>query len=159
MPNCRKPKLVLLTASIKRSGFDLTLTDEILDRIEAVGFRGDNLAFAIIATNILIRKKSIAQRGLFYRVVSAGWLPPTDKDQYERLMTQLRETSYVPFSWLVDNFRSSIKPSSWSKLEHFTNKVAEAHRKDYQPVLDHESLLKISLLLNHVDSNGVIDAK
>ncbi len=134
MSDCRKPKLVSLTASIKRGGFDLTLTDDSIDRIGAVGFRGDNLALANIATNILIREKPITLRGLFYRVVSAGWLPSTDKKHYGRLgrlMTRLRETGCVPFSWLVDNLRSSIKPSSWSGLEDFTDTVAEAYRKDF----------------------------
>jgi hypothetical protein len=71
---------------------------------------------------------------LFYRVVSAGFLPSTDKEHYSRLgrlLTRLRESGLVPFEWLVDNVRSSIKPSSWSGITQFVDTVQRAYRKDF----------------------------
>jgi hypothetical protein len=73
-------------------------------------------------------------RGLFYRVVSAGWLPSTDAKHYAalgRIVTILRERGIVPFEWLVDNIRSTIKPGSWSGLGDFADDVRDVYRKDF----------------------------
>jgi hypothetical protein len=69
-----------------------------------------------------------------YRAVSAGWLPSTDKQHYGRLgriMTTLRERGVVPFSWIVDNIRSTIKPSSWAGLGEYVETVRDCYRKDF----------------------------
>jgi hypothetical protein len=69
-----------------------------------------------------------------YRAVSAGWLPSTDKEHYTRtgrLMTTLREGGVIPFSWIVDNVRSTDKPSSWAGLKDFGDTVREAYRKNF----------------------------
>jgi hypothetical protein len=79
-------------------------------------------------------EQPLTLRGLMYRVVSAGWLPSTDKEHYNRLgrlMTCLREAGVVPFSWIVDNVRETIKPSSWSGLSDYIDTVQEAYRKDF----------------------------
>ena len=73
-----------------------------------------------------------------YRVVSAGWLPSTDKEHYARLgrmMTTLRERGIVPFSWIVDNVRSTIKPSSWSGMSDYVDSVRECYRKNFWAML------------------------
>src|SRR5690606_7414642 len=70
----------------------------------------------------------------FYRVVAAGWLPSTDKQHYDRIgrvMGTLRESGVVPFRWIVDNLRSTMKPSSWSGLDDFADTVRDAYRKDF----------------------------
>lgn len=79
-------------------------------------------------------------RGLFYRVVSAGWLPSTDKQYYQtlgRVMTILRETGVVSFRWIVDGVRATVKPSSWSGLADFADTVRDAYRKDFWARLPH----------------------
>jgi hypothetical protein len=73
-------------------------------------------------------------RGNMYLVVSAGWLPDTsDKsyDRIQRLLNRLRERGTVPFRWVVDNVRQTIKPSSWSGLADFAETVQDAYRKDF----------------------------
>jgi hypothetical protein len=73
-------------------------------------------------------------RGNMYLVVSAGWLPDTsDKsyDRIQRLLNRLRERGTVPFRWIVDNVRQTIKPSSWSGLGDFAETVQDAYRKDF----------------------------
>lgn len=47
------------------------------------------------------------------------------------MMTRLREAGIVPFTWIVDNMRSSIKPSSWSGLNDFADTVRSAYRMDF----------------------------
>jgi hypothetical protein len=46
-------------------------------------------------------------------------------------MTTLREAGFVPFSWIIDNVRSTIKPSSWSGLNEYVETVRECYRKDF----------------------------
>jgi hypothetical protein len=69
-----------------------------------------------------------------YLVVSAGWLPDTGAQSYnrvQRLLNRLRVNGAVPFSWVVDNVRSTIKPSSWSGLADFADTVRDAYRLDF----------------------------
>ena len=102
--------------------------------IISTGLRVKNLSLAFVATEILVQENPITLRGLFYRVVSAGWLPSTDKKHYARLgriMKTLREEGVVPFSWIVDNLRSSLKPSSWSGVGDYVDTVQDAYRKNF----------------------------
>lgn len=129
-----KTKLDSVLSDIEDAGFGVTLTPQRVAHIAAAGFTRKNLPLAIVATDILHREKPITLRGLFYRVVSAGWLPSTDRQHYTRLgrmMTTLREAGCVPFDWLVDNLRNSIKPSSWSGLGDFADTVRDAYRMDF----------------------------
>ena len=48
-----------------------------------------------------------------------------------RIATALRDKGIIPLDWIVDNVRSTLKPSSWSDLEDFWETVAEAYRKDF----------------------------
>jgi len=103
-------------------------------QILTLGFRRKNVELANMAAEIAFREHPLTLRGLFYRVVSLGGLPSTDKKQYNRLnriLTKLREGGAVPFSWIVDNVRSTIKPSSWSGLPDFVETVEQAYRMDF----------------------------
>ena len=83
------------------------------------GLSRKNFPLAFEASLITAREHPLTLRGLFYRVVSAGLLPNTNKEHYVRLgrvMNALREDGIIPFSHLVDNLRSTVKPSSWAGL-------------------------------------------
>lgn len=126
-------KLDSVLSELRDSGFMPTLTRESYEYIIDAGFRRSSLPLAFVATQIALQEHPLTLRGLFYRVVSAGWLPSTDKKHYDRLgriMTRLREAGCVPFSWIVDNLRSTVKPSSWSGLTDFAEVVRDAYRKD-----------------------------
>lgn len=79
-------------------------------------------------------------RQLFYRLVSAGHLPSTDKKYYRqigRVMNRLRRSGDVPMPWMVDNTRATMKPSSWSGVEDFAEHARRLYRRDFwaqQPV-------------------------
>lgn len=123
-----------LRNQIVNMGYNLTLTDASIAKIQSCGFRGNNLNLALVAVNILKHEQPITLRGWMYRVVSAGWLPSTDEKQYRRfgrIATRLRERGAIPFYWLVDGVRSTLKPSSWAGLEDFTETVSDAYRKDF----------------------------
>lgn len=130
----KKANLDSIRKQIANQGFSIGLDDDSVERIADAGFRGKNLALALVATEIACDEHPITLRGLFYRIVSAGFLPSTDKVHYTRtgrVMTALREKGIVPFHWLVDNVRSSLKPSSWSGIEEFVETVQRAYRKDF----------------------------
>jgi hypothetical protein len=128
--------------SLQARGWEPTLTQQSYERIAGCGceFQVKTLAVAIVAAGILERERPLTLRGLFYRVVSAGWLPSTDKKHYAalmRVMTILREAEVIPFSWLVDGIRSTDKPSSWSGLQDFADTVRDAYRMDFWERLPH----------------------
>ena len=94
----------------------------------------DNLPLAAVATELLALHEPDTVRGVMYSIVSAGWLPDTGKVSYariQRLLNALRKKGVIPFEWVVDNVRSTIKPSSWSGLGDFADTVADAYRKDF----------------------------
>ena len=129
-----KPKLDSLLDELSDCGWSPGLDHESYQRILDSGLRGKNILLACVATEIALNEHPLTLRGLFYRVVSAGFLPSTDKKHYGRIgrvMTTLREAGIVPFHWLVDNLRSSIKPSSWSGIGDFVETVRDAYRKDF----------------------------
>jgi hypothetical protein len=129
-----KTNLASLSQQLRNRGWQPAVTEDLCEAILASGLRGKNLPLAVVATDIAAQQKPLTVRGLFYRVVSAGWLPSTDKKHYDRLgrlLTTLREENIVPFSWIVDHGRSTLKPSSWSGLDDFVETVQAAYRKDF----------------------------
>ncbi|MDP1797232.1 MAG: hypothetical protein Q8K78_07110 [Planctomycetaceae bacterium] len=130
-----KPNLdSFLSQMIAESGYDPSLAPESYVSIARCGLQQRSLWLAIAATGLLVREKPCTLRGLFYRVVSAGVLPSTDKEHYQKLgrvMTTLREAGVVPFSWLVDNVRATQKPSSWSGIADYADTVRNAYRLSF----------------------------
>ena len=123
-----------LRGELERGGWEPGLAQAWYQEIVEAKFRGKNLALAAVATEICHDEQPLTLRGLFYQVVSAGWLPSTDRKHYDRLgrlLCTLRETSVLPFEWIVDNMRQTVKPSSWSGLQDFTETVRNAYRKDF----------------------------
>ena len=95
-------------------------------------FRSKNHALCREAVAILEREQPITLRGLLYQLISAGSLQ-NSKREYVRLggvMTRLRESGDVPFTWIVDHIRATLKPSSWTGLANFGESVRQAYRKD-----------------------------
>ena len=134
MAKRQKTDLDSLCDQIREFDFVPGLHKDSYRNILDCGLRGKNLPLAAIAADLLLQEHPSTLRGVFYRVVSAGVLPSTDKQHYRRLgrvMTKLREAGIVPFSWIVDNMRSTNKPSSWSGLADFTETVRNAYRLDF----------------------------
>jgi hypothetical protein len=130
----KKTKLDSLLQELRGKGWDATLAEQSYLNIIGAGLRSKNLPLAAVATQLALEQHPITLRGLMYRVVSAGWLPGTDREHYSRLgriLTALREADVVPFKWIVDNVRSTEKPSSWSGLGDFAETVKRAYRKDF----------------------------
>jgi hypothetical protein len=130
----KKTDLVTVLDGMRTKGFDPDLTEQSYRNIIGTGLRSKNLSLAFVATQLALEQNPITLRGLMYRIVSAGWLPSTDKEHYHRLgrvLTTLREAGVFPFGWIVDNIRSTEKPSSWSGLGDFAETVKRCYRKDF----------------------------
>jgi hypothetical protein len=101
-------------------------------------FRAKNRGLLEGAVKVLKAEHPMTLRQLFYRLVSAGLLANA-KGDYNRLgnvMTRAREGGAVPFPWLVDHVRATLKPSSWTGLADFGESVRESYRKDFWASLD-----------------------
>ena len=93
-----------------------------------------NLPFAAVTTELLGANQPDTVRGTMYLAVSSGLLPDTGSSSYNRvqgLLKRLRNNGVIPFEWVVDNIRQTVKPSSWSGLEDFAVTVREAYRKNF----------------------------
>ena len=115
-----------LLANLDSFGIKPTLTKETYERILASGFRGDSNTLATILCQEAVELQPITLRGLFYRVVSTGFLASTDDEHYKRvgrLVTRLRRIGLIPYPWIVDSMRSTDKPSSWTGLTDFAETV------------------------------------
>jgi hypothetical protein len=126
--------LSVLYKDLEDSGWQVSQKAEAYSIIADAGFTRKNLALAAVAMDIAERENPLTLRGLFYQVVSAGWLPSTDKKHYARfgrLVVALRRKGVMPFWWITDSLRSTLKTSSWSGVEDFANTVRNAYRKDF----------------------------
>jgi len=130
----RKAKLDSVRDAVSAGGWETKLTDRTIQNIIDTGIRGKNLPLSVVACEIALEQNPLTLRGLMYQVVSAGWLPSTDNQHVARLgrlLTILRERGLVPFSWIVDNVRSTDKPSSWSGIGDYIDTVQRCYRKDF----------------------------
>lgn len=97
--------------------------------------RDGSLAFAAASMELLFANKPDTVRGNMYLLVSrGGWLSDTSDQSYDktqRMLKNLRVSGVVPFDWVVDNIRSTIKPTSWAGLDDFADTVARAYRLDF----------------------------
>jgi len=132
-------KVETLLANLGSINWKTQLTPETLGQLCNIGLRGESEVLAAITCELAIDCQPITLRGLFYRVVSTGYLPSTDAQHYKRvgrLVTQLRRKGLLPYAWIVDSMRSTNKPSSWTGLGDFGDTVREAYRKDFWHHLD-----------------------
>ncbi len=71
-------------------------------------------------------------RQVFYRMVSIGAVDKTEreyKSTVTRLLSELRLSGDIPFSWIADNTRWQRKPTTYSSLEQALRYTAEAYRR------------------------------
>lgn len=116
------------------AGWDEADVGRVYGRLIKSQFNGDNLPLACVATELLAARQPDTVRGIMYAVVSAGWLPDTGEKSYnriQRLLKALRTKNVVPYKWIVDNIRHTIKPSSWTGLKDFVETVQDAYRLNF----------------------------
>ena len=123
-----------LLSRLAKLGWESGLTRESLDAVADLPLRGDSFELAAITCELAIDNQPITVRGLFYRVVSAGFFPGTDDkfyNKFQNLLVSLRRHRLIPYPWIVDNIRGTIRPNSWSGLEHFADTMKNVYRKHF----------------------------
>jgi hypothetical protein len=118
------------------AGWDEEETDLWYMRLIEAGTTSALLPLAAVSVEYLRSLRPDTVRGNMYRVVSdkTRFLPDTGPKSYaciQRLLNRLRMKRVVPFEWVVDNVRETIKPSSWSGLADYASTVALAYRKNF----------------------------
>ena len=111
------------------------LVESWYDDICNAGFRGmESHTSVAVLCGLAYDNQPLTVRSLMYRGASVGLFPSTDGKWYNktvRLAGRMRKTDLIPYSWIVDNLRSTQKPSSWAGLEAFADTVRNAYRKDF----------------------------
>ncbi len=95
--------------------------------------RGEIDAIKEAIYDALMEDAPMTVRQVFYRLVSTGVIGKTEgeyKSTVVRLLTRMRLSGEIPFSWIADNTRWMRKPRTWSSLESMLQRTAEAYRRD-----------------------------
>lgn len=123
-----------LLVNLDSLGLDTDLTRDSYQRIIDGGFRGENLVLAAEIASIVVEHQPLTLRAIFYQVVSAGLKPSTDEIHYKavgRVLKRLRRLGILPYNWIIDSMRSTVKPSSWSGLADYIETVQESYRRNF----------------------------
>jgi hypothetical protein len=99
-----------ILANLVSLSIEPMLTDESYQAIAKAGFREDNGTLAAIICQELVESNPVTLRGLFYRVVSTGFLPSTSQEHYSRvgrIVTRMRRCGLIEYDWIVDSLRST----------------------------------------------------
>ncbi len=86
-------------------------------------------------------EQPISVRGLFYRMVSRGLVPKTDKADkktgtpsgygiVQRELLKMRRRGDMPYSWITDGTRLRLKPRSWSSAQAALENTARMYRRN-----------------------------
>lgn len=91
----------------------------------------ERLKDAIYST--LAQDHPMTVRQVFYALTVQGLIPKTEgayKGIVVRLLTQLRRSGEIPYSWISDNTRWMRKPRSYDGLQDFLEQTARFYRRD-----------------------------
>ncbi len=117
------------------SGWSEQELDENYRILCGSGTSMSNLPLACCAAEYLSANHPDTVRGVMYQMVSnTPFLADTSDPSYnrvQRLLSRLRENGTIPFEWIVDNVRRTIKPSSWSGLHDYVETVRDCYRLDF----------------------------
>jgi hypothetical protein len=73
----------------------------------------------------------VTVRGLFYRVMSRGLLPKTEKGYrvVQRQTLKLRRAGVLPYGWITDGSRLRLQPATWSSAQAALENTAKMYRR------------------------------
>jgi hypothetical protein len=80
-------------------------------------------------------EEPVTVRGLFYRVVSRGLVPKTDKDKnngyavVQREALKMRRRGDLPYGWITDGTRLTYRPDTWSSAQAALENTAQMYRR------------------------------
>ena len=73
----------------------------------------------------------VTLRGVYYRVVAAGAVEKTEAGYQAvgRRLLELRRNGSIPYTWITDGTRLTMKDPSWSDLDEMLDDAAASYRK------------------------------
>lgn len=91
----------------------------------------ETVAAAIL--EIAEAERPITVRGLFYRVMSRGLVPKTERgySQVQKLTLKLRRTGELPYGWIADSSRRRITLRAYNGLDEALNATARFYRRRF----------------------------
>src|SRR5690625_1663118 len=81
--------------------------------------------------NVCRADHPMSVRGVFYRVMSNGAVPKTERgyDAVQREVLKLRRSGELPYEWIADGTRWHVKPRSWDSVEQALDDAAASYRR------------------------------
>ncbi|WP_197502571.1 hypothetical protein [Mycobacterium scrofulaceum] len=80
---------------------------------------------------VAARERPVTVRGVFYRVMSLGLVPKTEQG-YRRVQNRvlrMRRAHDLPYGWISDGTRYSLKPDTFDGLHDCLTQTAQAYRR------------------------------
>lgn len=81
---------------------------------------------------ILTEEHPATVRSVFYRCVAAGVVPKDEARGYKvvgRRLLALRRSGVVPYSWVADGTRWTIRPLTWAGVDDMLDDAAASYRR------------------------------
>jgi hypothetical protein len=96
----------------------------------------------------------VTLRGVFYRVVSTGAIPKTEKayDLVKRELLKLRRDGTVPYADITDGSRWTFKPETWTSVDQMLEDASESYRR----ALWHDQPVHVEILSEKDAITGAI---
>ena len=84
-----------------------------------------------VIVDVLTVDNPMTVRGVFYRVMSAGAVPKTEKAYrtVQRRVLALRRAGEIPYSHISDGTRWCRKPESWTDVDQMLDDAASSYRR------------------------------
>jgi hypothetical protein len=134
---CRLPRS-RRAAPRTRAGGLVTATVYGTSALNGQRYRRTNVELAEIDAaiyEIAEAERPASVRGLFYRMVSRGLVPKTDKGKnngygvVQRRALKMRRDGRLPYGWITDGTRLRLQPDSWSSVDAALVYTAQNYRR------------------------------
>ncbi len=102
----------------------------------------------------VVDEHPVTLRGVYYRAVSAGAVDKTEAGYrlVGRQLLKLRRSGRVPYGWITDGTRLTLKARSWSSLEQALDAAAASYRR----ALWHDQDVEVMVLSEKDAISGAI---
>jgi hypothetical protein len=102
----------------------------------------------------VVDEHPVTLRGVYYRAVSAGAVDKTEAGYrlVGRQLLKLRRSGRVPYGWITDGTRLTLKARSWSSLEQALDDAAASYRR----ALWHDQDVEVMVLSEKDAISGAI---
>ena len=97
------------------------------------GKSATTLALTSICHEILAEIQPCSVRAVCYQLFTRKLLPSmgkNDTNRISRVLTQAREDGIIPWRWIVDETRATMRAATWEDPEAFIDQLQDGYRRD-----------------------------